>query len=50
MNEVLAKAYPGVSSFVLDAEIVLMDTRTNRPLPFGSLSKHKQKVGDDAIS
>ena len=33
---------PGAKSFILDSEILMVDTTTGRPLPFGSLGKHKR--------
>lgn len=33
---------PGATSFILDAEILMVDTMTGKPLPFGSLGKHKR--------
>ena len=34
---------PDISTVILDAEILLVDTRTHKPLPFGTLNKYKRR-------
>ena len=46
----LAKALASTTQAVLDAEVVLMDTQTDKPLPFGTLGKHKRKDHDHAVA
>ncbi|XP_065679626.1 DNA ligase 3 isoform X2 [Hydra vulgaris] len=38
----LPQACPGGDTLILDGEVLLMDTNTNKPLPFGTLSIHKK--------
>lgn len=39
----IEQSAPNAESVVLDGEILLLDTATKQPLPFGSLSVHKRK-------
>lgn len=41
MKEYIPKAFPEGDDLILDAEILLIDTRNGQPLPFGSLGVHK---------
>lgn len=43
----ISKAFPGYRDLVLDGEIVLM-SKNNQPLPFGSLGVHKRTKYSDA--
>lgn len=38
----LNKAFASCDTLIVDAEILMMDTQTHQPLPFGSLNKHKR--------
>lgn len=40
-KEYIPKAFPSGDDLILDAEVLLIDTKTGVPLPFGSLGKHK---------
>lgn len=40
-KEYIPQAFPGGHSMILDAEVLLIDTKTSRPLPFGTLGVHK---------
>jgi DNA ligase-3 len=40
-KDYIPKAFPGGSDLILDAEVLLIDTKTSKPLPFGTLGKHK---------
>eukprot|EP00118_Oscarella_pearsei_P009396 m.54141 g.54141 ORF g.54141 m.54141 type:complete len:870 (+) comp34313_c0_seq13:36-2645(+) len=44
----LPQACPHGHSMILDAEVLLMDTKEKKPLPFGSLSIHKKHAFKDA--
>lgn len=37
-------AFPGGHSMILDAEVLLIDTKTSKPLPFGTLGVHKVRT------
>ena len=39
-------AFPGGDSLILDAEVLLVDTNTGNPLPFGTLGVHKVPLND----
>ncbi|WAR14439.1 DNLI3-like protein [Mya arenaria] len=40
-KEFIPKAFQSGDDLILDAEVLLIDTNTGNPLPFGSLGKHK---------
>lgn len=40
-KDYIPQAFPGGHSMILDAEVLLIDTQTSRPLPFGTLGIHK---------
>ncbi|XP_071369583.1 BRCA2-interacting transcriptional repressor EMSY-like [Centroberyx affinis] len=40
-KEYIPQAFPGGHSMILDAEVLLIDTKTSKPLPFGTLGVHK---------
>ena len=48
VQDYIEKAAPQVKSVVLDGELLLMDTKTHQPLPFGTLSIHKKNNFADA--
>ena len=45
-KDFIPEAFPGGSDLILDSEVLLVDTKTSKPLPFGSLGVHK--VGLDS--
>lgn len=47
-KEFIPKAFPGGHSMILDAEVLLIDTKTSKPLPFGTLGVHKKAAFQDA--
>uniref|UniRef100_A0A9J8D422 DNA ligase n=1 Tax=Cyprinus carpio carpio TaxID=630221 RepID=A0A9J8D422_CYPCA len=40
-KDFIPQAFPGGHSMILDAEVLLIDTKTSKPLPFGTLGVHK---------
>jgi len=40
-KEFIPQAFPGGHSMILDAEVLLIDTQSSKPLPFGTLGVHK---------
>ena len=46
-KEYIPKAFPSGDDLILDAEVLLIDTKTGIPLPFGTLGKHK--VSDEIM-
>ena len=40
-KEYIPQAFVGGDSMILDAEVLLIDTNTSKPLPFGTLGVHK---------
>uniref|UniRef100_A0A914UKU5 DNA ligase n=1 Tax=Plectus sambesii TaxID=2011161 RepID=A0A914UKU5_9BILA len=47
--EFIPKAFPGGGDLILDAEVLMIDTNTGKPLPFGTLGVHKKQKFDDAV-
>ncbi|XP_028136792.1 DNA ligase 3 [Diabrotica virgifera virgifera] len=47
-KEYIPKAFPNANDLILDSEILMMDTVTGNPLPFGTLGVHKQTEFKDA--
>nr|XP_046267721.1 DNA ligase 3 isoform X2 [Scatophagus argus] len=47
-KEYIPQAFPGGHSMILDAEVLLIDTQTSKPLPFGTLGVHKKAAFQDA--
>ncbi|KAG8525065.1 DNA ligase 3 [Galemys pyrenaicus] len=41
-------AFPGGHSMILDSEVLLIDNKTGKPLPFGTLGVHKKAAFQDA--
>lgn len=37
----IPKAFAGGNDLIIDAEVLLVDTVTSKPLPFGTLGVHK---------
>ncbi|OAD52215.1 DNA ligase 3 [Eufriesea mexicana] len=44
----IPKAFPDGDDLILDSEILMIDTKTGQPLPFGSLGIHKRTEFKDA--
>uniref|UniRef100_A0A6Q2XW41 DNA ligase n=1 Tax=Esox lucius TaxID=8010 RepID=A0A6Q2XW41_ESOLU len=47
-KEFIPQAFVGGHSMILDAEVLLIDTNTSKPLPFGTLGVHKKAAFQDA--
>ncbi|XP_014598639.1 PREDICTED: DNA ligase 3 isoform X2 [Polistes canadensis] len=47
-KDYIPKAFPDGDDLILDSEILLIDNETGKPLPFGSLGKHKKSEFKDA--
>lgn len=47
-KDYIPKAFPGGNSIILDSEVLLIDTKTGKPLPFGTLGVHKKAAFLDA--
>ncbi|XP_071147828.1 DNA ligase 3-like [Mytilus edulis] len=47
-SEFIPKAFPSGDDLILDAEVLMVDTKTSKPLPFGSLGVHKKAKFQDA--
>lgn len=43
-KDYIPQAFPGGHSMILDAEVLLIDTNTSKPLPFGTLGVHKVRT------
>lgn len=41
LKEFIPKAFPNADKIILDGEVLLYDLKNNKPLPFGTLGKHK---------
>ncbi|VDK79427.1 unnamed protein product [Litomosoides sigmodontis] len=48
LNKVVSEAFPTSKDLIIDAEMLLVDTNTGKPLPFGTLGIHKKKQFKDA--
>lgn len=44
----IPEAFPHGKDLILDSEILMIDTQTGKPLPFGTLGKHKKAEFKDA--
>lgn len=42
-KDFIPQAFPGGQSMILDSEVLLIDNKTGKPLPFGTLGVHKVK-------
>ncbi|XP_036922411.1 DNA ligase 3 isoform X2 [Sturnira hondurensis] len=47
-KDYIPQAFPGGHSMILDSEVLLIDNRTGKPLPFGTLGVHKKAAFQDA--
>ncbi|XP_057210828.1 DNA ligase 3 [Triplophysa rosa] len=47
-KDFIPQAFPGGNTMILDAEVLLIDTKTSKPLPFGTLGVHKKAAFQDA--
>ncbi|XP_078278256.1 DNA ligase 3 isoform X2 [Rhinoraja longicauda] len=47
-KDFIPKAFVGGDSMILDSEVLLIDTNTGKPLPFGTLGIHKKLAFKDA--
>ncbi|XP_045767687.1 DNA ligase 3 [Maniola jurtina] len=47
-KDYLPKAFPKGNDLILDAEVLMVDVNTGKPLPFGTLGKHKGSEFKDA--
>ncbi|KAK6175663.1 hypothetical protein SNE40_014070 [Patella caerulea] len=47
-KDFIPKAFPTGNDLILDAEVLLVDTNTGNPLPFGTLGVHKKAAFQDA--
>lgn len=48
LNKVVSEAFATSKDLIIDAEMLLVDTNTGKPLPFGTLGIHKKKQFKDA--
>ncbi|GLV41237.1 DNA ligase 3 [Carabus blaptoides fortunei] len=47
-KDYIPQAFPHAKDLILDSEVLLIDTNTGKPLPFGSLGVHKREEFKDA--
>ncbi|NWV73230.1 DNLI3 ligase, partial [Dasyornis broadbenti] len=47
-KDFIPQAFPGGQSMILDSEVLLIDSKTGKPLPFGTLGVHKKAAFQDA--
>lgn len=47
-KDYIPKAFPHARDLILDSEVLVIDTVTGKPLPFGSLGKHKKDEYENA--
>ncbi|KAL1509486.1 hypothetical protein ABEB36_004211 [Hypothenemus hampei] len=47
-KDYIPKAFPHANDLILDTEILMMDIKTGKPLPFGTLGVHKKAQFQDA--
>lgn len=47
-KDYIPKAFPNANDLILDSEILMMDTVSGKPLPFGTLGVHKKTEFKDA--
>lgn len=45
-KDFIPQAFPGGHSMILDSEVLLIDNKTGKPLPFGTLGVHKVPAQD----
>ncbi|KAL7060099.1 hypothetical protein AAHC03_09872 [Spirometra sp. Aus1] len=44
LKEFLPVAFPSANDLIIDSEVLLLDTQTKKPLPFGTLGVHKPSI------
>ncbi|VDN06163.1 unnamed protein product [Thelazia callipaeda] len=49
LNKVVLHAFPTTKNLIVDAEMLLLNTKSGKPLPFGTLGVHKRKELEDAV-
>lgn len=49
LSDVIPQAFPSVNDMILDAEVLMVDTSTGKPLPFGTLGIHKKEKFANAV-
>uniref|UniRef100_A0A915B2S5 DNA ligase 3 n=1 Tax=Parascaris univalens TaxID=6257 RepID=A0A915B2S5_PARUN len=49
LSDVIPQAFPKGGDMILDAEVLLVDTATGKPLPFGTLGVHKKEQFANAL-
>ncbi|CAJ0958625.1 unnamed protein product, partial [Mesorhabditis belari] len=49
VDKYIVKAFPDAKDLILDAEILMVDTATGKPLPFGTLGIHKKEKFSNAV-
>ncbi|VDN17710.1 unnamed protein product [Gongylonema pulchrum] len=49
LNKAVAEAFPTNRNLIVDAEMLLVDTKSGKPLPFGTMGIHKKKQFTDAV-
>ncbi|CAL7941000.1 unnamed protein product [Xylocopa violacea] len=47
-KDYISEAFPDGDDLILDSEVLMIDTKTGQPLPFGSLGLHKKAEFKDA--
>ncbi|KAM9613644.1 DNA ligase 3 isoform 2-T2 [Morphnus guianensis] len=47
-KDFIPQAFPGGQRMILDSEVLLIDNKTGKPLPFGTLGVHKKAAFQDA--
>ncbi|QRY18890.1 ORF-20 [Teiidae poxvirus 1] len=47
LEDLISSAFPSADDIILDGEIILVDQKTNNPLPFGSLGVNKKQTYTD---
>ncbi|XP_063237948.1 DNA ligase 3 isoform X2 [Bacillus rossius redtenbacheri] len=47
-KDFIPKAFPHAKDLILDCEVLMIDTHTGKPLPFGTLGVHKKTAFKDA--
>ncbi|XP_033704390.1 DNA ligase 3 isoform X6 [Tursiops truncatus] len=47
-KDYIPQAFPGGHSMILDSEVLLIDNKKGKPLPFGTLGVHKKAAFQDA--
>lgn len=50
IEKYLSKAFPHGNDLIIDSEILMVDTKTDQLLPFGTLGKHKKEEFSSAVT